>query len=113
MPAGHVEQLVRPGVSANVPVAQVWHAAEPTFGLMAPAGQLLHVGWSIAAVNRPGAQLEQTASDDTLQADCTYSPTLHVRHALQLKRLDALVKVRAEQFAHRVLFVEEQVVLIR
>ena len=108
-----MEQLVRPSVSANVPVEQVWHAAEPTFGLMAPAGQLLHVAWLIAAVNSPGAQLEQTASDDTLQADCTYSPTLHVRHALQLRRLDALVKVLAEQLAHRVLFMGEQVVLIR
>jgi hypothetical protein len=71
------------------------------------------MGWLIAEVNWPGAQLEHMASDDKLQAESTYSPTLHVRHALQLKRSDALVKVRAEQFAHRVLFVEEQVVLIR
>ena len=86
---------------------------EAVFGLMAPAKQLLHVGWLMAEVNCPGAQLEHTASDDTLHADSTYSPTWHVRHVLQLKRLDALVKVLVEQFEHLVLFIEEQVVLIR
>ena len=112
-PMPHCVQLIEPGESANVPAVHVWHAVDDVFGLMEPARQLLHVGWLIAEVNWPGAQLEHMALDDRLQAESTYSPTLHVRHVLQLKRLDALVKVLAEQFEHLVLFMEEQGVLIR
>ena len=75
LPAWQTAQLVKPGELANVPVAQVWHAVYDVFGLMEPARQLLHVGWLIADVNWPGAQLEHMALDDRLQAESTYSPT--------------------------------------
>ena len=75
---------------------------------MVPAKQLLHVGWSIADENRPGKQLGHTASDDRLHAESTYSPTLHVRHELQLKRFDVFVKVLVVQLAHKALAVALQ-----
>ena len=48
------------------------------------------------------------ASDDKLQAESTYSPTLHVRHELQLKRFDVFVKVLVVQLAHKALAVALQ-----
>jgi hypothetical protein len=81
---------------------------DDALGLMVPAKQLLHVGWSIADVNQPGKQLEHMASDDKLQAENTYSPTLHVRHELQLKRFDVFVKVLVVQLAHKALAVALQ-----
>jgi hypothetical protein len=58
LPASQVAQLVNPGESANVPVEQAWHVVDDVLGLMAPAKQLLHVGWSIADVNWPGRHLD-------------------------------------------------------